>query len=142
MPLRPSSVAPKATGHPAECGSSVGRRRNHPKSPDVISHNSFPLVLSYGKCQMQRDVPEGRKWPFGEGLPGCRRIGKGLKMRPCSRTASQHVIGLTVSTEPPTLDSHQSQEREQKPKASTEACSLSKPPASSVFHSSALLFPL
>lgn len=141
LPLRPRTVAPKPMRHPAECRGSVDRRGNHSKSPGAISHNSFPLVLSYGKLQMQREFSDGRKWPSGEGLPGCRRIGKGLKMRPCSRTPSQHIISLTVPTEPRALDSCQSLEREQRPKVSTEACSFLSLWLT-VFHSSALLFPV
>lgn len=44
LPFRTSSVAPKATGHLAECRSSMGRRGNHPKCHKPQQFSLGPLL--------------------------------------------------------------------------------------------------
>lgn len=99
MPFRSPTVAPQPTGQPAEwCRHSEGSGGIHFEFLGVRSHDK-----SYWKLRTQAKVLEGRDWSLGEGLPRLQEEGQRLKMKPCSKTPTQHILGLTVPVGSPNL---------------------------------------
>lgn len=56
-----------------------------------------------GNSERQQKTQKEGTGPLEKAFLDCRRKDKELKMRPCSKTPTQHILGLTVPVGSPTL---------------------------------------